>query len=172
MIIDLRGNIGGSLDFPQYFLGLFIGPNQYAFDLYHQDDYNAQRTTAERSYELARYKEIAILTDGMTQSTAELLAATFKRMRLAVVVGSKTRGWGTVENTFPLTTVIDPSQTFSLLLVHSLTLRDDEQPIEQNGVLPDVDISQKNWQNELVNYFSSPAMISAVKQAVSQPPMK
>jgi len=33
MIIDLRGNIGGDLDFPQAFLGLFIGPNQYAFDL-------------------------------------------------------------------------------------------------------------------------------------------
>ena len=172
MIIDLRGNIGGDLDFPQAFLGLFIGPNQYAFDLYHQGDYNAQRTTTNQFAELSRYKEMAILTDNMTQSTAELLAATFKRMRLAVVVGSKTRGWGTVENTFPLTTVIDPSQTFSLLLVHSLTLRDDEQPIEQNGVLPDVDIGQKNWQNELANYFNSTGMIQAVKQAVSIPPAK
>jgi len=56
--------------------------------------------------------------------------------------------------------------------VHSLTLRDDEQPIEQNGVLPDVDIGQKNWQNELTNYFKSTGMVQAVKQAVSMPPAK
>jgi hypothetical protein len=39
MIIDFRGNVGGSLDFLQNFLGLFVGPNQYAFDLFHQGDY-------------------------------------------------------------------------------------------------------------------------------------
>lgn len=172
MIIDLRGNIGGSLDFAQYFLGLFIGPNQYAFDLYHQGDYNTQRTTSGKFDELSKYKEIAILTDNMTQSTAELITASLKRFHLAVVVGGKTRGWGTVENTFPLSTVIDPSEKYSLLLVHSLTLRDDNQPIEQNGVLPDVDISQKNWQNELTNYFKSGSLINAVTQTVTKPPRK
>jgi hypothetical protein len=172
MIIDLRGNIGGSLDFAQYFLGLFIGPNQYAFDLYHQDDYNTQRTTAGKFDELSKYKEIAILTDGMTQSTAELITASLKRFHLAVVVGGKTRGWGTVENTFPLTTVIDPTEKYSLLLVHSLTLRDDNQPIEQNGVLPDVDIGQKNWQNQLTNYFKSGSLINAVTGVVTKAPIR
>jgi C-terminal processing protease CtpA/Prc len=172
MIIDLRGNIGGSLDFAQYFLGLFIGPNQYAFDLYHQGDYNVQRTTSGKFDELSRYKEMAILTNNMTQSTAELLTASMKRFHLAVVVGGKTRGWGTVENTFPITTVIDPKETYSLLLVHSLTLRDDNQPIEQNGVLPDVDVNQSGWQKQVSSFFKSSGMTDAVISAVSQPPVK
>ncbi|MFH1780446.1 MAG: S41 family peptidase [Candidatus Nealsonbacteria bacterium] len=92
MIIDFRGNIGGSLVFLQYFLGLFIGQNQYAFDLFHQGDYQVQRTMIAKLAELDRYKEIAILTDNMTQSTAELTTATFKRFNLAHVVGTKTRG--------------------------------------------------------------------------------
>ncbi len=169
MIIDLRGNVGGSLDFAQYFIGLFIGPNQYAFDLFHQGNYDPQRTTAGKFDELSKYKQIAILTDGMTQSTAEIISATMKRFHLATVVGGHTRGWGTVENTFPISTVIDPDQKFSLLLVHSLTLRDDNQPIEQNTVLPDIDISQKNWQNKLSDYFSFDVLQAVIKTINTSP---
>ena len=44
LIIDLRGNIGGDLSFAQEFLSLFFGPNEYAFDLYHQGNLDVQRT--------------------------------------------------------------------------------------------------------------------------------
>jgi len=172
MIIDLRGNIGGDLSFPQYFLGLFLGPNQYAFDLYHQGNYEAQRTLIGKFPELDRYKEVAVITDDMTQSTAELLTATLKRFRLVYVVGTKTRGWGSVENTYPLQTVIDPSEKYSLLLVNSLTLRDDNQPIEQNGVLPDVDTSVAGWQKNLPNYFHSSDMIKFLTEIASEKPIQ
>lgn len=172
MIIDFRGNVGGSLDFLQYFLGFFIGQNQYAFDLFHQGDYQVQRTVASKLTEIDRYKEIAILTDDMTQSTAELTTATFKRFRLAHVVGAKTRGWGTVENTYPLQTIIDANEKYSLLLVNSITLRDDNQPIEGRGVEPDVDISNKNWKQELGNYFNSPELIAVLRQIAAEPPIQ
>jgi C-terminal processing protease CtpA/Prc len=172
MIIDLRGNIGGDLTFPQYLLGLFIGDNQYAFDLYHQGNYETQRTVVAQFAELEKYGELAILTDNMTQSTAELTTAVFKGRRLAYVVGATTRGWGSVENTYPLKTIIDPTQTYSLLLVNSLTLRDDNQPIESNGVVPNVNISDKNWKQELSNYFHSSSLIGAIEQTVTQPPLK
>ena len=81
LIIDLRGNIGGALDFPQYFLGLFVGKNQFAFDLFHQGEYEAQRTVTPKWDELSRYKEIAFFIDSMTQPTAELTVAIFKRRR-------------------------------------------------------------------------------------------
>lgn len=172
LIIDVRGNVGGALDFLQYFLGLFIGEHQFAFDFFHQGDYEAQRTINLKWDVLARYKEIAFLTDKMTQSTAELTVATFKRLHLGVVVGEPTRGWGSVENTFPMETVIDPNEKFSLFLVHRLTLRDDNQPIEQNGVEPDIDTRKPNWRKELPKFFRSESLIQAVSKTATELPLR
>jgi C-terminal processing protease CtpA/Prc len=163
LIIDLRGNVGGALDFLPAFFGLFVGKDQFAFDLFSQGERKPQRTTQLKYHELDRFKEIAILTDNMTQSTAELTAATFKKFHMAKVVGKTTRGWGTVENTYPMDTVIDEEEKYILLLVNSITLRDDGQPIEGRGVTPDVDISNPNWKNELSKNFKSESMISALK---------
>lgn len=172
MIIDLRGNLGGSLADAASFIGYFQGLNQYAFDLLHQGSYNVVRTDADKLPELARYGDVALLTDGMTQSTAEVITAAFKRFHLGRVVGATTRGWGTVENTYPLTTVIDASTTYALLLVNSITLRDDNQPVQGNGVVPDVSISDANWKSELPTYFRSSSLIAALKQEATAPPIQ
>lgn len=170
LVLDLRGNVGGDLSFATSFLGLFVGQNQYAFDLFHQGDYQVQRTTLAAFPELARYRSIAILTDNMTQSTAELTTAAFRKYHLATVVGTRTRGWGSVENGYPLTTTLDDSTSYTLLLVSHLTLRDDGQPIESNGVVPDVDTTNKNWTNQLADYIHSPSLITAVKQSLDEAP--
>lgn len=172
MIIDMRGNIGGALDFAPAFLGLFLGERQYAYDLYRQGKEEVQRTTKAQFPLLSRFKEIAILTDEMTQSTAEVTAAMMKRARLGIVVGTRTRGWGSVENTYPIETRIDPSTEYALLLVNTLTLRDDQQPIEQNGVIPNVDISQVGWQKQLPAFFTSALLRAAIQEAISQPLMR
>lgn len=172
MIIDFRGNIGGSLDFLMYFLGLFIGQNQYAFDLFHQDEYQVQRTTLPKYDRLARYKELAIMIDSMSQSTAELTTATFKKFNLAHVVGETTRGWGTVENTYPITTVIGQDESYSLLLVNSLTLRDDNTPIEGRGVDPDINIKSTTWKNDLKTVFRNQSLIKALNVEVLEQPLR
>jgi hypothetical protein len=171
LIVDLRGNIGGDLSFAQAFVGLFVGQNQYAYDLFHQGDYNPERTTLAQFSELSRYAHLVVLTDNMTQSTAELTTASLKRYKLATVVGTTTRGWGSVENTYPLTTVIDPNTTYALLLVNSLTLRDDEQPIEQNGVVPNISTTDKNWKGALVQTLPSD-LASVVSQMLARDPWK
>jgi C-terminal processing protease CtpA/Prc len=172
MILDLRGNIGGSLADAASLLGYFVGTNQYAFDLYAANTYNVIRTSAELDPSLARYHEIAILTDDMTQSTAEVLTASLKRMHLAHVVGATTRGWGTVENTFPLLTTIDASTTYAMLLVRAITLRDDQTPIQGRGVDPDVAISDANWKSELPNYFRSASILAALRKEADQKPIQ
>lgn len=172
MIIDFRGNIGGALDFVQVFLGAFIGDKQFAFDLFHQEEYQVQRTTINKFEPLSRYKDLVILTDRMTQSTAEVTAATFKRLRLATVIGETTRGWGTVENTFPIKTIIDENETYSLFLVHSLTLRDDNQPIEGKGVAPDIDIHATNVSSQLRTSLQNPSLFKAVEQMIQLSPLR
>lgn len=166
LIIDFRGNMGGSLDFLPAFFGLFVGKDQFVFDLFHQGERNPQRSTQIKYPQFDKFKEIAILTDNMTQSTAELTVATFKKFRMAKVVGKTTRGWGTIENTYPIETEIDPEEKFVMLLVNSITLREDGEPIEGRGVDPDVDISKKDWQKELPKHFKSSSIISAIKQVV------
>jgi C-terminal processing protease CtpA/Prc len=166
MIIDFRGNVGGSLDFLVNFFGLFVGKNQYVFDFFHQGEYLPQRSVQPKYLALDNFKEIAILTDNMTQSTAELTTATFKKFNMAKVVGITTRGWGTVENTYPMETEIENGVKYSLLLVNNITLRDDGEPIEGRGVDPNVDISKPNWQSELNKHFVSKSLIEAIKKEI------
>ncbi len=172
LIIDLRGNIGGSLDIAPSFIGLFVGQNSYTFDLFHQDNYEVVRSPTPKLDALAQFTDVAVLTDNMTQSTAEVLTAALRRFHVAHVVGGTTRGWGTVENTFPLSTEIDPTEKYTMLLVHSLTLRDDNQPIESRGVDPDVKITDPNWRTELVKYFRSASLIEALRTTATKPPIK
>lgn len=172
MILDVRGNVGGSLDFVQNFVGLFKGPNQYAFDLFHQGKYETIRTTQQKFSLLDRFGEIAIITDNMTQSTAEVISATFKRLNMGKTVGVATRGWGTVENTFPITTVIDENTKYSLLLVNSITLRDDNQPIEGRGVDPNILTTDKDWKTKIKNNFHTDSLVNALNSTAKSLPLK
>jgi len=172
MILDFRGNVGGSLDFVQNFMGLFLGGNQYAFDLFHQGEWQAQRTVQPKFPLLDRFSEVAIITDGMTQSTAEVISAAFKRLHLGRTVGVHTRGWGTVENTYPISTEIDPKTKYSLLLVNSITMRDDNQPIEGRGVDPDIDTTDPKWKTKLSNFFHSTSLITVLGNQATKQPIK
>jgi len=62
-------------------------------------------------------------------------------------MGEKTAGWGTVERVFPIKQQIDPAVTYSLFLVHHITLRDDNQPIQGNGVEPVIALADPQWKN-------------------------
>ncbi len=162
LIFDLRGNIGGAIDTTAYFLGSFLGKNQYAFDFYHKGEYLPFKTPTDRLPSIAKYKQIVVLVNNQTQSSAEMMAAAFKKYHVGVVVGVQTRGWGTVERVFPLDNQIDPTEKYSIFLVHSLTLRDDNQPTEGRGVDPDVNITDSNWQGQLFSYFRNSQLTAAV----------
>lgn len=172
LIIDLRSNVGGALDISPALVGIFQGLNQYVFDIFRQDEYEPIRSPVAKLDSLSRFKEVAILTDGLTQSTAEVITAALKRLRIAKVVGTTSRGWGTIENTFPLQNTIDPSVKYTMLLVHSLTLGDDNQPIESRGIVPDVDISDPKWKSKLSTEFRSQSLVSAIQKVIPQPPLK
>lgn len=170
LIIDLRGNIGGTLDFARYLTGLFIGPNQYAFDLYHKGELEVQRTPADvfAIPALSRMQHVVLLVNGMTQSTAELTSSIFQRARLGLVVGERTRGWGTVENTFPLKTDFGDGVHYAVLLVHSATIRPDGQSIENMGITPDVDTSGAGWQADLARKSHSERFAKTVGKVLAR----
>lgn len=170
LILDLRGNIGGSLDILPYFLGPFIGQNQYAYDLFHKGEYSSFKTTVGWLSGLVRYKKVVILVDGQTQSTAELMAAVLKKYNVGILVGTKTKGWGTVEKVFNLEHQIDSNEKYSMFLAHSLTIRDDNQPIEGKGVEPAIYLEDPNWEKQLFAYFHYEELNEAVKEIWNKSP--
>jgi len=168
LIIDLRGNIGGAIDILPYFLGPFIGPNSYGYEFFHQGEYTPYKTTTGWLPSLIKFKKVVILIDGESQSSAEVMAATFKKYNVGAVVGTHTKGWGTIEQLMPLKTIIDSKESYSALMVHSLTVRDDGQPIEGRGVDPIVNIDDKDWTRQLLDYVNYPTLVDVVKKIINE----
>ena len=163
LIFDLRGNIGGAIDATSYFLGNFIGKNQNAFDFYHKGEYEPFKTPTNKLPSISKYKQVVILVDNQTQSSAEMMAASLKKYHAGVILGTPTKGWGTVEKVFPLDNQFDSKNKYSLFLVHSITLRDDNQPTEGRGVDPDINIKDRDWTQQLFNYFGNNQLTEAIK---------
>ena len=164
LILDLRDNVGGAIDGLPYFLGPFIGTDQYAYQFFHQGEKTDFKTRTGWLPSLVRYKKVVILVNENTQSSAEVMVATLKKYNAGVVVGTPTKGWGTVERVFPLESQIGPDEEYSVFLVHSLTLRDDGQPIQDKGVDPLININNPGWEQELLTYFNYPELVEAVKE--------
>ncbi len=166
LILDLRGNIGGAFDGLPWFLGPFIGFDQYAYQLFHKGEKTDFKTKAGWLPGLAKFKKTVVLIDENTQSTAEVFASVIKKYNVGVLVGVPTKGWGTIERVFELKSQIAQDKKYSVFLVHSLTLREDGQPIEGKGVEPMVDVTKPNWQKELYSYFHYDELVSVVGKLI------
>lgn len=164
LILDLRGNIGGAIDGLPYFLGPFIGQNQYAYQFVQQGKITDYKTRSTYLPSLVRYKKVAILIDEQVQSTAEVMASVLKKYNVGVLIGTNTMGWGTVERVFPLEKQISETERYSVFLVHHLTLREDGVIIEGNGVAPVINTQDVGWQRRLTSYFGDSAIVSAVTE--------
>ncbi len=164
LILDLRDNVGGSIDLLQYFLGPFIGPNEYAYEFFHQGDLTPYKTKAGWLESLKKYKKVVILVNDKTQSSAEVMALTLKKYHVGIVIGTTTKGWGTIEHLSSIDHQIDSQQKYSIVLVESVTLREDGKPIESRGVDPTIKITDKDWPKQLMAYFNYSPLVDAVKK--------
>ncbi|KKR68204.1 MAG: Carboxy-terminal processing protease [Microgenomates group bacterium GW2011_GWA2_40_6] len=164
LIFDLRGNIGGAVDGLPYFLGPFIGMDTYAYQFYHQGEKEDFKTKIGWMKSLLRYNKVIILIDENSQSTAEVMAATLKKYNVGVVLGTTTKGWGTVEKVYSLKNQIADDETYSIFLVNRVTLREDGQPIEGRGVDPQISIKDPDWKKELLKKYNFPGIVRAVEE--------
>lgn len=169
LILDLRNNIGGSIDLMPYLLGPFIGSDQYAYEFLHQGEKTPFKTKTGWMSSLVRYKKVVVLINEQTQSSAEVMAAALKKYNVGVLVGTTTKGWGTIETVMNIDHQIDKNEKYSIFIVHSLTLNDNNQPIEGSGVTPTISINDPLWEQQLLNYFHYPELIETVKEVWSTP---
>lgn len=166
LILDLRENIGGSLDIVPTLTGAFLGPNQPSFDLFRKGKYEPVRTNIDKLKGASGFKQIVVIIDENGQSSAELLAVVFKRYNLGVLLGKKTKGWGTIEQLYPLKNQITPDENYSIFLVNHVTIRDDGQPIEGRGVEPHILIDDPGWDKKLFEDVKRDDLVDAVKAVI------
>lgn len=144
LILDLRGNGGGSLKTVVDIAGLFIKSGPVV-----------QVKTGQEKIELYEDTDNKILWDGplvilvneLSASASEILAAAMQDYKRAVVIGSKqTFGKGTVQNVVPLNNIVRSSEfgdLGALKLTTQKFYRINGGSTQLKGVLSDVVVPDK-----------------------------
>jgi carboxyl-terminal processing protease len=131
VLLDLRGNAGGSMDGATSALGLFL-PGVPAFPLLH----SARLVEVLRTDGAPRERfsgPLAVLVDGETASAAEMIAGALDRYDRALLLGQPTYGKGCVQEYFQ-----DDAGAGILRLTTRLYTLPDGSPVQRRGLFPEV----------------------------------
>ena len=140
LVLDLRGNGGGSLEEAINLTGLFIkrGPVVQA------KDWHGKTTYRKSDNRFAVYKgPMVVLTDRSSASASEILAAALQDYNRAVIVGDKsTFGKGTVQTIMPVSRYMplfaDTERAGALKVTIQKFYRIAGGSTQLRGVIPDV----------------------------------
>lgn len=132
VLLDLRGNGGGSLDAAVQSLGLFV-PGARLFPLVHR----AFVTEVLRAPRAARPYSgpVAALVDGDTASAAEMLAGALQAYARGPIIGARTFGKGCVQEYFD-----DVAPSGVLRMTTLQFVMPDGRPLQQIGLTPDLSL--------------------------------
>jgi len=137
LIIDLRGNGGGSLPEATGLTGLFIkgGP---VVQLRETD--GTVEVLDDPEPEIAYNGPLAVLVDRFSASASEIFAAAIQDYGRGVVIGQQTYGKGTVQNLIPLDRfALGPKPEFGQLTVTiGKFYRVTGESTQNRGVTPDI----------------------------------
>ena len=150
LVLDLRGNPGGTLTCAVSTVDLFIDSGNIVSTQSYRglESYQASRTTPYLSLPLA------ILVDGGTASAAEVIAGALQDYGRATVVGSQTFGKGSVQ------TLLSPLANGSALKITTARyLTPRGRSFSEIGLLPDIEVSS----------MDENAVIRAALQAIADP---
>lgn len=100
LILDLRGNPGGSLQATVEILGLLVPPATDVVSVRSRDAEPETLTTAERQRRARRYP-LAVLIDRHSASASELTAGALQDLKRATIVGETSYGKGSVQQIIP-----------------------------------------------------------------------
>lgn len=100
LILDLRGNGGGNLD-TAINIAKSIVPKG---NIISTKDKNGNIKKYTSQLEKPPFEKIAVLTDGNTASSAEIIASAIKDSKIGFTVGTRTYGKGTIQGLFKIKT--------------------------------------------------------------------
>ncbi|BCX46105.1 peptidase S41 [Haloferula helveola] len=101
LILDLRGNPGGSLPATVKILGYFLPPETAVVTTRGREGESDPLKTPERQRRKREYP-MAVLIDRMSASASELTSGALQDLKRATVVGEVSYGKGSVQNIIPM----------------------------------------------------------------------
>ncbi|MBL8718990.1 MAG: hypothetical protein JNL79_23605 [Myxococcales bacterium] len=132
IVLDLRGNGGGSIDGASGALGVFL-PGAPLFPLKHRDGTIETERATEPPMEDRWTGPVVALVDGGTASAAEMIAGALKAYRRGLVVGARTYGKGCAQEY-----VDDVTGVGVLRMTTLLFALPDGTPVQRVGIEPSV----------------------------------
>ena len=130
LLLDLRGNGGGSLDAAVESLGLFL-PDAKLFPLVHRGAVTEVLQAPRPEHPYAG--PVAALVDGDTASAAEMLAGALQAYGRGTLIGARTFGKGCVQEYFD-----DVVESGVLRMTTLQFVMPNGKPLQQIGLTPDV----------------------------------
>lgn len=132
IVLDLRGNGGGSIDGASGALGVFL-PGAPLFPLKHRDGTIETERATEPPMEDRWTGPVVALVDGGTASAAEMIAGALKAYRRGLVVGARTYGKGCAQE------YVDDVTGLGVLRMTTLLFAlPDGTPVQRVGLEPSV----------------------------------
>ena len=128
LVIDLRGNQGGSLRVARHCADFFLEQGEVLFKLRYRDE--VREILAEQPGMIAT--RIVLIQDHGTASAAEAFIAALRNNGQVVAVGQKTYGKGLAQRFLPL------SDGSALLVTYAEILTPDGTPFHNQGMEPDL----------------------------------
>ena len=140
VILDLRGNGGGSVDAAQAVAGLWLRGDVIATE--RTDGKIVDRIKATGSAPLKGLKTV-VLVDGNSASASEIVAGALHDLNIATLIGQKTFGKGTVQQLIPL------NNGAQLKVTIARWYTPNGKNITGQGIVPDtlVSISDSDYNN-------------------------
>lgn len=137
IIVDLRGNGGGSLPEAIELSGLFIDKGPVV-----QVRYGSGRIAVERNNDgIVHYGgPLTVMVDRFSASASEIFAAAMQDFNRAIIIGEQTFGKGTVQQHRPLTRVYDffENKLGAVQFTTGKFYRINGGSTQHKGVLPDI----------------------------------
>lgn len=137
IVLDLRGNGGGLLNEAVKALSLFIDGG-VAVQL--RSAKNKETGVIDIPKGEVLWKgPLVVLVDRSSASASEIFASSIQDNARGLIVGQKTFGKGTVQNTFDLDSLAGTEDTFGQInLTTMVFFRPSGLPLQFNGVVPDI----------------------------------
>jgi len=129
LVIDLRGNSGGSLDAVLDVCDLFLPKDLKLLELVEGEDRKEYFT---KQIETLKPFSIIILVDRFTASAAEILSVTLREYEKAILIGTRTFGKGSVQTLFPKNGLGGNKLTTGYYLTS------EGRFIDEEGIVPDI----------------------------------
>ena len=135
VVLDLRGNGGGSIEGAKDALSLFL-PGANLFPMRRRRGFVEVERAPEPASTDVWPGPVAVIVDGETASAAEMIAGAIMAYQRGVVLGSRTFGKGCAQE------YLEDDTGQGMLRLSTLTYSlPDGQPVQRVGMLPDVPLS-------------------------------